>query len=276
MNKKHIPIPEIAEKYGMRHLVFEDDFDSIDTIDVDGEGTYGYKWYTTRPFRAAPLTKDDFRVENSVLYLEQHDSLYNYGLATINPRTRQGFTFNRGVLEVRFRIPHYDAQYAKYTERDCGGPAIWSFPPDKIFDTASEWVEMDWMEFWGTREGRFPGGHYTTSFHHHRHRDNMNKGIGEQSTSNMPGHTGPQLLGDGEWHTMTFLWDTGIVDSWIDGQQAVRQIFENGYYDPPARPQRGEEMEDPYVYMNEQFVALIINGAKNNPLEIDWIRVWQR
>jgi hypothetical protein len=31
-----------------------------------------------------------------------------------------------------------------------------------------------------------------------------------------------------------------------------------------------------FEYMNEQFVALIINGAKNNPLEIDWIRVWQR
>lgn len=274
MNKKNIPVPEIAEKYGMRHLVFEDDFDSMDTIDVEGEGTYGYKWYTTRPFRAKPLTADDFRVENSVLYLEQHDSLYNYGLATINPRTRQGFTFNKGVLEVRFRIPYYQEDKTTYTEPDCGGPAIWSFPADKIYDTALEWVEMDWMEYWGTHGGRFPGGYYTTTYHHTR-RKTMHA-TSDATYSNIPGHAGPQLLGDGEWHTMTFLWDTGIVDSWVDGTHAVCQRFGPNVLDPVPRCKGDEPFDNPYEYMNNQFVSLIINGAKNNPLEIDWIRVWQR
>lgn len=267
MNNKTIPIPEIAEKYGMRHLVFEDDFDSYDTIDVSGEGTYGYKWYTTRPFRARPLTTDDFRVENSVLYLEQHDSLYNYGLATINPRTRQGFSFNKGVLEFRIRIPHYDKAFMKYTEPDCGGPAIWSFPPDKIYDIAHEWVEMDWMEYWDYN-------YYTTTMHHNK-RENIHE-RGRFLASNMPGHRGIPALGDGEWHTMTFLWDTGIVDSWVDGVHAVQQIFDNGRIEPPANFKRGEPIPDPYEYMNEQELALIVNGAKNNPLEIDWIRVWQK
>lgn len=274
MNKKNIPVPEIAEKYGMRHLVFEDDFDSYDTIDINGEGTYGYKWYTTRPFRAKPLTTEDFRIENSVLYLEQHDSLYNYGLATVNPRTRQGFTFNKGVLEFRFRIPYYQEDKTKYTEPDCGGPAIWSFPPDKIYDSAREWVEMDWMEYWGTHDGTWPGGHYTTTYHHTR-RDTMHdKGV---TGSNWAGHAkAPQILSDARWHTMTFLWDTGIVNSWLDGEQAVCQIFDNGRVEPPIKFKHGEPFENPFEYMNEQFVALIINGAKNNPLEIDWIRVWQR
>ena len=272
---KGMDIPKAAKEYGMMRLVFEDDFDSLDTIDIKGLGTKGFKWYTTRPFRAKPLTADDFRVENSVLYLEQHDSLYNYGLCTYNPRTRQGFSFNKGVLEFRFRIPHYDASLAKSSEPDCGGPAIWSFPIEKIHDTALEWVEMDWMEYWGTYDGRFPGGYYTTTFHHGR-RDFMNYG-GLDFWANNPSRKGPERLEDGEWHELVFLWDDGVVKSWLDGDLAVCQTYGGFAQQPPAKVQKGDaEGIDIFTPMDTQRLPLIISGAKNNPLEIDWIRVWQK
>ena len=86
MSDKQIPIPAIAAEKGMTRLVFEDDFDSIDTIDLYGTGDKKYKWYTTRPFRAAPLKPDDVKVENSVLTVCNEDPMYNWGIATINPR----------------------------------------------------------------------------------------------------------------------------------------------------------------------------------------------
>ena len=42
---KHMEAPEIAKKYGMTRLVFEDDFESMDTIDLGATGEEGYKWY---------------------------------------------------------------------------------------------------------------------------------------------------------------------------------------------------------------------------------------
>ena len=271
---KQIEVPQIAQERGMTRLVFEDDFDSLDTIDINGTGEKGYKWYTTRSFRAKPLTADDFRVENSVIYLEQHDSLYNYGLCTYNPRTRRGFSFNKGVLEFRFRIPHYYEDKAKYSEPDCGGPAIWSFPIDKIHDTALEWVEMDWMEYWGTYNGRFPEGYYTTTLHHCR-RENMhqfNNFIANNAT-----RRGVGCITDAEWHTMTFLWDEGIIQSWFDGMPSVVQRYGDEAGPEPKATVKGElPLNKVYTPMDIQHLPLIINGAKNNPLEIDWIRVWQK
>ncbi len=266
--------PAIAKEHGMCRLVFEDDFDSPDTIDVTGRGNAGYKWYTVRPFRAKPLVPSDYRVENSVLYLEEHDSLYNYGLATVDPHTRQGFSFNKGVLEFRIRIPHYDQAFQNYNEPNGGGPAIWSFPPDKIFDTALEWVEMDWMEYWGTYDGRFPDGYWTTTLHHEKRKTPQDA---IHFLANNTERAGAPKLGDGQWHTLTFLWDTDVMDSWIDGRHSVKQTYAGNCPDPKPKVQLGDP-DTPNIYtpMNTQQLALIINGAKNNPLEIDWIRVWQK
>ena len=41
---KLIEAPQIAKDHGMTCLVFEDDFDSYDTIDVNNTGEKGYNW----------------------------------------------------------------------------------------------------------------------------------------------------------------------------------------------------------------------------------------
>ena len=38
----------------------------------------------------------------------------------------------------------------------------------------------------------------------------------------------------------------------------------------------GEQMKGAFSFMNRQELALIINGSRCNPMEIDWIRVWQK
>lgn len=62
---KAITPPSIAQKLGMTRLVFEDDFDSPDTIDIHATGGEGYKWYVRRPYRATTFTTEDFSIKDS-------------------------------------------------------------------------------------------------------------------------------------------------------------------------------------------------------------------
>ena len=143
--KKQIEAPWIAKERGMTTLVFEDDFESLDTIDVNNTGAAGYKWYVERPYRFTTLTESvDYKVENSVLTLCNVDHKFNYGMGTYHPRTKRGFSFCKGVLEFRLRLPN-----PKILECNAGRdgvPAVWSFPPAKITDQTIQWVEPDLME----------------------------------------------------------------------------------------------------------------------------------
>ena len=156
--------PEIAVKHGMTKLVFEDDFESIDTIDVENTGKEGYKWYVERVYKATPLTPQDFTVANSILTLHEADPMYNFGLVSTHPKTQVGFSFFKGVLEYRFRIPRPRKNDKEAGET--GEPAVWSFPPDKLNDKTKDWVEPDWLEYWGD-------GFWTTTVHHSK-RDGKN------------------------------------------------------------------------------------------------------
>ena len=265
MNKT-IEAPQIAKEKGMTRLVFEDDFDSIDTIDVYGTGKEGYKWYTTRPFRAAPLSPDDIKVENSVLTVCSAEPTYGWGVATINPRTRVGFEFCKGVLEFRIRIPRPRANDKEAGEK--GIPSIWSFPSQKIYDIALEWIEPDWIEYWGD-------GYYTTTIHHAK-RETMHA-PNYYAAANWNSHRGPVAFTDGEWHTMTFLWDDGVIESWLDGKPAVKQTYYEGKDpEPMVKFTKGEYQDDVFKPLNTVAQALILGGSWCNPLEIDWIRVWQK
>ena len=164
---KDIKAPEIAVKHGMTRLVFEDDFDSADTIDANATGEEGYKWYVRRPYGLGTVTPEDYTVKDSVLHLHEHHSMHNYGLATVDGKNGVGYTFNKGVLEFRARVPHYDQAMRSGKLPGGGGPAIWSFPREKIVDQppyTPQWVETDWMEYWGDLE-LFPGGQYTITLH---------------------------------------------------------------------------------------------------------------
>ncbi len=277
--KKQIEAPAIAKEHGMTRLVFEDDFDSLDTIDINATGEEGYKWYVRRPYECVTMIPEDFTIENSVLTLHETNSLYNYGLATVDGENGVGYTFNKGVLEFRIRVPHYDQDMRDYRLPGGGGPAVWSFSRGKILDGVEElvpqWVETDWMEYWADLD-LFPGGHYTITLHESvRARKD-----GQVVTERVRGHKlGKHLNGfhDAEWHTMTFLWDDDLLVGYYDGEEVQRIRYgEDRLCDPLPRVNVGEQENGVFSFLNQQEVALIINGSKSNPLEIDWIRVWQR
>lgn len=282
---KHIEAPEIAQKYGMTRLVFEDDFDSMDTIDLSGTGEEGYKWYIRRPYKSTIMTPEDITIEDSVLTLHEHNSLYNYGLATVDGYNGVGYTFNKGVLEFRCRVPHFDQTKRDGRNPGCGVPAIWSFPREKIYEYdgnyAPQWVETDWMEYWGDLD-QFPEGHYSITLHEViRAKDENGVVIKDEKVAPQKHSLGHQRnqhgFHDGLWHIMTFLWDDDLFVGYFDGKEVLRMEYgADRLCDPMPLLGIGEQMQGAFSFMNKQELALIISGSLHNPLEIDWIRVWQK
>ncbi len=273
-----IEIPEIAELAGYNELLFNDEFDSLHTIDVLGNGAAGYKWYITRPWANTKLDPDDYEVKDGILTVKNKDSKYNYGMATIDENTGRGFTFNKGYLEFRMRIPSHNDDY----EKD-GAAAVWSFSPGKIMETGpgsytKQWIEMDWMEFWGNSD-RYPEGHYSVTLHE-TIRGYKEDGITVDNENVLANHSLGEYrhkngLGDFEWHTLAFLWTDDLLVGYLDGVENFRMTYGEGEYsDPVSVNAATEDGTGAFSYMNEQFLALILGASDINRLELDYIRVW--
>ncbi len=254
---KDVPIPEIALKHGMTRLVFEDDFDSLDTIDVNDTRQPGYKWYVSKPYGSKPSKPEYYSVKDSVITLKSPGGAWT--MCTMEWESQIGYAFHQGVLEFRMRIP---VPYRPEPSPK-GWPAVWSFPPKKLNNTTPEFVELDWMEYWGK-------GNWSTTFHHMT--------LNGKYWAENPYNSCPTPFLDKEWHTLTFLWVDGKIEGWIDGVPCMKQTYyDDQLPDPMPYVHRGST-KDAFKILNspDQPETLIIGGTEHNPLEMDWIRVWQK
>ena len=255
-----IETPEIAENAGFTHLTFSDDFNSLHTIDRYGTGADGYKWYITRPYSVPNVETDDYEINDGVMTLKLKKPNYNYGLGTMDIATGNGYEFKYGYMEFRIRMYDYDSSKE-------GGPAIWSLPYDKLVNQCDRWVEMDWLEYWGTpsyaKEGRF------TVTMHDIPADNTHW--------YKNGNHAVNGMGDNEWHTMAFLWDYGVVIAYLDGVEVMRQAYdvEDGIF-PMASVAKGDDPfpVDAFQPMNDHALPVTICGSFDNRMDIDYIRIW--
>ncbi len=262
-------LPSYAQSAGFDTLTFADDFNSINTIDMNATGESGYKWYVRRPYGASTVTASDLTVENGILTLKLSDPTYNYGLATVDPKTGNGFSFNKGYLEVRFRIP----DPAVNGEGESGVPAIWSLPPEKITGKSAAWVEMDWMEYWGKglKYWRYTKGYYTITMHDQKlNADGTTEHWYRNSNYSQNG------LGDQAWHTMGFVWETGKITAYLDGKQVMSQSYAaDSTGSPKAYANEGTLANGVFTGMDTLMQALILGGSADSPLEVDYVYVWQ-
>ncbi len=260
-----LEVPEIAAQAGYDELVFTDEFNSINAVDVGATGADGYKWYVTRPYAAPALDPDDYSVKSGIMTVKNKNSMYNYGLGTVDIDMHRGFSFNQGFLEFRLRIPGYDST------KD-GGPAVWSFPLGKLLEIPGEnkqCVEMDWMEYWGT--DAYEDGHYTITMHESI-RDDSGTVVHLHSTGN---ERHKQGFADSEWHVMQFLWTENLIVAWTDGEEAFRARYQEGELpDPIQTVVMGDLLDSAFVYMNDQYCPIFLGGSVDNQLELDYIHVW--
>ena len=248
---------KMLKEAGLTKLIFNDDFDSIDTVDVNDTAKEGCKWYVDRAYGESTLTPADYTVKDGVMTVHNINTLYNYGLATLHCDSHAGFTYNTGYMEVRVRIPRPRPN----TEDENGVPAIWALPPDRLYKTQWEWVEIDWMEYWGD-------DNYTIALHDQRRNSTQDHWYRNSN----PSQTG---LGDGEWHVMGWLWQEGIFIAYYDGKEVMRQTYAEGEFaDPIQDVVQGEFVEGTFTGLDEQQMPIIIGGSEDNPMELDYVRVW--
>ena len=268
-------IPEVALQSGMTNLTFSDDFDSYDSIDRYATGKDGYKWYVNRQWSASTVTPNDYTIKDGVIRLHANEPTYNITLSTLDAKTGNGFSYRMGYMEVRLRIvkPTYDREAPGATG---GIPAVWGFPNTKWLETPGEntqWVEMDWMEYWGKdakKYSKYPDGYFTTTFHDQI----QGEGAKDHWYSNTNAYQNG--LGDGEWHTMGWLWASDLLVCYLDGVEYMRLTYDlEGFPTPMMRVHSGVPQEGAFSYMNYQYAALFLGGAVDNPMDVDYVQIWQ-
>ncbi len=248
-------IQAILDKGGITNLIFNDDFDSIDTVDTTDSAKAGYKWYIDRPYGASTLTNDDYTVKDGVMTVHNVVPTYNFGLCTYHTDQQVGFTYNMGYLEIRLRIP----RPRKNTEEEKGVPAIWALPDTRLVGNTPQWVELDWLEYWGD-------GSCTVTLHDQYVEP---RGWYKNSNHSFSG------LSDGEWHTMGWLWQNGLFITYLDNAEIMRLTYAEGEKPyPPNTIAEGEDRLGVFTHLDTQLLPVIIGGSKDNPLELDYVRIW--
>lgn len=253
---------EMMEKGGLTSLIFSDEFDDLSGVDTTDSGKEGFKWYVDRPYGAKTLTTDDYSVKDGVMSVHNVVPTYNYGLGTYHPDKKLGWAYNLGYMEVRVRVPRPRAN----EDGEKGVPAIWALPPEKLTNSTNKWVELDWMEYWGIEPGKRPGGYYTVCLHEQDTR---------VDTWYTNGNTAEEGLGDGDWHVMGWLWQKGVFITYYDGIEVARVTYAADQLPTPSiTAHKGLPEDGIFTLMDTQYQPIIIGGSKDNPMELDYVRVW--
>ncbi len=278
-----IQIPQAALDAGMTRLVFHDDFDSLDTFDLSGEGKEGYAWYTDRPYKMSQLTTEDFRVENSVLYLKPRNCAAAIGLPTYSRKGDCGFKYRFGYAEARIRV---DKPTGKYN----GVPAFWGICYEDFMDHPWEHAgELDILEVNELdNDGTMS---YTGTTHDHWRPGNGEKQRACTNLVNALGYQNKRDYIDDQWHTYAALWDEGYIAWYLDGKLMHAARYAEGelpqyfYRDDPTPLPRIEEKSPSlanrtwvggHTIMDTDEMVLFVGCNYEWPMEVDWVRVWQK
>ncbi len=156
-------------------------------------------------------------------------------------------------------------------------PAVWSFSDDTIWGTrpaSKDSLELDWIEYWGDKYGTL---RFDTTLHHSL-KDENGKDLGKVTT----GQRHDEPIGDYQWHTYAMAWSEGVIKTYFDNELIGTQRYSKDDY-PDPMPTGSINVEaggaDPreglFSILDEQNMPIILGGASDFPLEVDWVHVWQ-
>ena len=265
-------VPAAAGKYN--RLAFEDNFDSISTIDTGNTGAPGFKWYPAGVHKwGKPDTQpSEYSVNNSVLRIAPSHSTYNRNFMTRDPNTGEGQSFGRGYYEVRMRV---DADGVRNVPpENSSWPAFWAQSNHMHRLNQRPYVELDMVEI--MRKDEFLG----TLWAHHGGQFDKSLMIKNRKAD----YRNPNYH-SADWHTYGCLWDTNGVEWYIDGALVLKQYWgekrnllapNDPQQNPVAADGTNPTLSNPFgLFDSETAIDVILGTGKTWPMEVDWVRVWQ-
>jgi hypothetical protein len=256
--------PEPAASYGFSLLAFCDDFDSINTIDVNGTGGAGFKWYTNRPFGSGQTEPQAYSVSQSVLTVTSTGQTANWGLSTRDPVTGNGESWRFGYFEARISFD------PEPPPQSIGWPSFWGISASKIQNPGiSQYAELDFFEA-GNNPG-IPDNWVQGTLHDWQSDMSVNYW---NSNSYQQTHTDWS-----QWHIVGVLWAPGIVTWYLDGNPLMNQQYWSARQPSPlAVTVNGISPTPPGTFSDLDLDALgqqiVVGSDPNWPMHIDWVRVW--
>lgn len=212
------------------NLVFSDEFNSINTIDVNHTGADGYKWYVGQYYGFSSATSSMYSVSGGVLTFTGCPVSWGSTLQTTEPDSVNGKGYHGTAFSAGSGI-YFESRIAIANPSVIGTsghmlcPAFWvndikgctklnrQMPGNPAYH---ECIEDDFMEYnpkWGTGCG------YSSTMHDwHGELSGTSTGNLTNSNATLPVTTGTDFT---QWHTYGVVWVPGTAaNGWIGYRQA--------------------------------------------------------
>ena len=125
-----IEAPAHAVKAGYSNLVFFDEFESLETIDLTNTGVEGKKWFTDRPWAWGNTPAGDLSIENGILTINPSTQSPNVNILTVSQKGKIGRGFQYGYFEASISFDPADWEKSVHY----GFPAFWGLSKNQIID----------------------------------------------------------------------------------------------------------------------------------------------
>lgn len=242
--------PTQAAAAGFKTLVFDDEFNSPDTISPNNEGHYN--WYTWNVYGTSKeLSSANYEVSNGCLTIFTDLSGSGADLQTVNSGTATTGLFQFGYFEARLQF--------NPTGGEGGGswPAFWSDALQSIPEI-SPFAELDFMEAVPNGKGGattgWNGVTITTTAHQWTEGNGWNDTYNTNNITPMPASFNYDAF-----HIYGALWKPSSVTWYIDNQPVMTVATGPG--------------TDLTAIAQDQ-IFLILGTGKNWPTTFDYVRVW--
>lgn len=285
-----IPIPAAAAAAGMERLVFADEFDSEATVDSNNERIPGFLWYIDRAYGRPPMTPEEleWHTDESFLRIKASSAM---GITSYSSTGDCGFSLCGGYVEGRVR-------FGQPTDPKANHPLLYMI--GKTDFLGKSWADNGLLCVMQAPRTMDKNGerrpYYVGSLHHYQRsweRDKQGKPIIRRA-SNLVNSTGYRdwfTFVDEEWHTYGMLWEKGHIAWYMDGREmhAVRfgenelprHYYRNNPHPVPTLEEKNLQFAKntwlgAYTVFDSLESVLSLCGSKGWPMDVDWVRVWQK
>ena len=235
-----------------------ENFDSASAVDTANSGKSGYSFYTLTPWNHDVATSNT--VSNGTLSLKQTTERYNYGIATLNPVTGAGKSWQHGYFEARLRFDPAKGDQVQ------GWPSLWMMSSKHLSSDANvgSFGELDIFEAYHDA-GQDWGGSFIGTAHEWSNGDHGNYG------NHMAAVSGVNWS---DWNTYGLLWEPGHAAWYLNGKLVLEQRWSSNGLPLPNPMNYGTGMYEAIDTAGP--MPLILGSGVGWTLEADFVRVWQR